>query len=84
MNPPAIEWCTFQKSSNVFFSMIVDLVKDSVPNLIHSCPYVGRIDVFNLTLNVNNFLSVFSQGDYRVTVSFYDTNTDSTIIQSYF
>lgn len=72
MSPPPIEWCSFQKSSNVFFSMIVDLVKDTAPELIHSCPYYGRIDIYNMTINVNNFLSLFSQGDYRVTVSFFD------------
>ncbi|CAO1332432.1 unnamed protein product [Diamesa hyperborea] len=76
ISPPPIEWCSFQQNSNVFFSMIVDLVKDSAPSLIHSCPYYGRIDVYNLTINVNNFLSVFSQGDYRVTVAFLDNKID--------
>lgn len=56
--------------------MIVDLVKDTAPSLIHECPYVGRIDIRNMTLNVNNFLSVFSQGDYRATVKFLDHNQD--------
>ncbi|CAO1363775.1 unnamed protein product [Diamesa serratosioi] len=76
MNPPSIEWCTFQKNSNVVFSMIVDLIKDSAPSLIHDCPYFGQVNVHNLTLNVNKFLSLFNQGDYRVTVDFKDFNED--------
>ncbi|CAO1332475.1 unnamed protein product [Diamesa hyperborea] len=69
MNPPAIEWCSFKKSTSVFYSMVFDLIKDSAPGLLHKCPYFGRVDVHNMTVNVNNFLSVFSQGDYRATLS---------------
>ena len=70
MSPPPIEWCTFKKSTSVFYSMIFDLIKDSAPGLLHKCPYYGRVDIYNMTVNTNKFLSVFSQGDYRVNVNF--------------
>ena len=76
MNPPQIEWCNFKKSSNLLFSMIIDLIKDSASELLQECPYFGRFEIRNMTLNVNKFLSVFSQGDYRVNVYFAEDKTD--------
>ena len=68
MSPTPIEWCSFKKGTNVLYSMLVDLIKETAPGLIHKCPYVGRVDVKNMTLNVSEFLSVFNQGDYRISV----------------
>ncbi|CAO1330774.1 unnamed protein product [Diamesa tonsa] len=70
LSPPAIEWCSYKQGSNVFYTMVVDLIKDSAPGLIHKCPYFGQVVVQNMTFNVNKFLTVFSQGDYRVTIRF--------------
>ena len=49
---------------------MMDLIKESAPILLEKCPFSGQVEVKNLTFNVNNFLSVFSQGDYRIVVSF--------------
>lgn len=68
MSPPAVQWCGFKKSSSVFYSMLADLIKESAPGLLHKCPYYGRVDVQNMTINVSKVLSVFNQGDYRVSV----------------
>ena len=70
MSPTPIEWCSFTKGTDVLYSMLVDLIKESAPGLLHKCPYVGRVDVKNMTLNVSKFLSVFNQGDYRVNVHY--------------
>ena len=70
MSQPIIEWCSFKKSTSVFYTMVIDLIKDTAPGLLHKCPYFGQVEVKNLTFNVNNFLSVFSQGDYRIVASF--------------
>lgn len=41
MEPPALEWCSFYNgnSKNVLFNVVLDMVRDSVPGLIHKCPY---------------------------------------------
>ena len=76
MNPDAIEWCSFKKGASVLYTMVVDLLEDSAPELMHKCPYFGRIEVYNMTINVNKFLSVFSQGDYKAIVSYSVGKTD--------
>lgn len=41
MDPPMFEWCSFYNgnSKNVLLNVIIDMIKDSVPGLIHPCPY---------------------------------------------
>lgn len=41
LDPPAIEWCSFivGSSNNVLFSVILDMIRESSPQLIHKCLY---------------------------------------------
>ena len=41
MDPPELEWCSFMgvRSKNVLMDVIIETVQDSVPGLIHTCPY---------------------------------------------
>lgn len=48
MDPPVLEWCSFMSgnSNNVLLNMIIDMIKDSVPGLIHSCPYQVIMSIY--------------------------------------
>lgn len=41
LDPPVLEWCSFfdGNSNNVLLSVIMDMVRDSSPQLVHKCPY---------------------------------------------
>ena len=82
-------------SSNLFYSMLVNLVKDSKPDLFHNCPYEGLVDANNISLDASKFPSIFPSGIYRTRIIFtvpnevgmvgYNvTNTISTSIKSTF
>ena len=46
MRDKPFDWCKLMlgDSSNLFYSMLVNLVKDSKPDLFHKCPYEGLVD----------------------------------------
>lgn len=41
INPKPVEWCDFVNGDdpNPFVKMIFDVIRDSSPQLFHSCPY---------------------------------------------
>ena len=41
LEPPMLEWCSFisGNSNNILMNKILDMIRDSVPGLIHKCPY---------------------------------------------
>ena len=41
LTPPRIEWCSYirEHSNNILMNKILDWTKDSLPGLIHKCPY---------------------------------------------
>lgn len=45
VNLPAIEWCNQMEGfgKNPAMNMAIDLVKASIPNLFHKCPYEVRL-----------------------------------------
>ena len=73
MDPPVIEWCSFYngKANNVLFNVILDMVQDSVPGFIHSCPYkvvhsipikIHIFKIFNIILESSKCL----QHDFKI------------------
>lgn len=67
-----LEFCEMVegKGTNVLMKMIINLIKDSVPDLIHKCPYVGRMDARNVSINDMNWMSTFPSGVYRITMNY--------------
>lgn len=70
-----IELCSIYNgtSSNALFSSLVVIFEASLPpGMIHSCPYFGKIQLNNLTIDTSKIPSIFPTGSYRNRVLFYD------------
>lgn len=60
VNVPAIEWCNQMEGlgSNPAMNMAVDLIKESVPQLFHKCPYevsFNICEIIHLVLFLQGF-----------------------------
>lgn len=56
---------------NPLIKLIYDMVKSSVPETIHECPYIGDWDMRNFTVDMNlvdKATMMFPEGIYRVNV----------------
>ncbi|CAO1368060.1 unnamed protein product [Diamesa hyperborea] len=45
--------------------MIVNIIRESSPEITHECPYKGFVKVINMTMDLSKSLSIYPQGDYR-------------------
>ena len=80
MRAKNVEMCSIVNgtSKNYVVNTIMDILSDSLPNSIHPCPYFGKLDMYNLTLDSKKFPSVFPSGTYRSRLHYYD-DTDPNI-----
>ena len=67
IDTPPINWCYFMNGTtqNIFFKVCVDIVQESVPQLIHPCPYKGEMKGFNMSFDALKFGAVYPRGEYR-------------------
>ena len=72
MRDKPLDWCKLMlgDSSNLFYSMLVNLVKDSKPDLFHKCPYEGLVDGNNIYIDASKYPSIFPSGVYRTRILF--------------
>lgn len=80
MEPAAIDWCSFMNGTayDLFYKVSLDIVRKSMPHLIHLCPYKGELKALNITFDFGKFAAIFPQGEYRNFWHWYD-DTDSNI-----
>ena len=75
-----IDWCDFMegKSTNMLIQKTVFAIKDSVPQLIHKCPYEGKL---NLAIEINTKLPIpiFPTGMYKFTFNFYSGSESNKV-----
>lgn len=50
---------------NIFFKVALEMVEQSIPQLIHPCPNKGQISALNLSIDTEKFGSVYPRGKYR-------------------
>ena len=69
-----VEMCGIMNgtSSNIIVTSIHNTLKESIPHMVHACPYYGTVSAINITLDSNKFPSVFPSGTYRSRVHYYD------------
>lgn len=66
-------------SNNYGIITFINIFKDSLPpNVIHPCPYNGRIKMENVTIDTSKIPSVFPSGSYRNRIIMFDV-TDRNI-----
>jgi hypothetical protein len=59
---------------------LVGMIRNSFPkNLLHPCPYIGEVKVYNLTMEVQPVLSQFLVGRYRSFFKIYDDQDDNIL-----
>lgn len=63
-------------------SQIIKMLKDSAPEMIHDCPYLG-LNVRNRTLKTGVLVSVFPTGDYKVVVKGFIKNETLWVITTF-
>jgi hypothetical protein len=72
----SMDFCPIMAKSgsgfNLFFKLIFDLIKASVPSLFHKCPYVERQDFYNITIDdeLAKKTTIFPEGQYKYNISF--------------
>ena len=54
MDPPTFEWCTFyiDHSDNILFNVVLDMIKDSISEIIHKCPYQVKLHTIKNTFQI--------------------------------
>ena len=74
-----VELCAIANGTSNNFIMIsfINMLKESLP-VIHACPYEGKLDVYNVSVDTSKIPSIFPSGIYRSRIRFYD-DTDSNI-----
>lgn len=64
-----VDYCGAMSGSefNMFTKLIFDIVKASNPKMFHKCPYEGKIEYYNLTVDndIAKKWSVFPHGQYK-------------------
>lgn len=77
MKTPKINFCAVMKAAieTPLLSVIIDIAKSVEPSMIHECPYVNLI-AKNKPLTLSALPTIFSQGDYRVTLNFTTRNNE--------
>jgi hypothetical protein len=60
---------------NLFLKLCIDIIKGSIPNLFHKCPYVGLNEFYNITLDINvgKSFAIFPEGQYKYDISLAET-----------
>lgn len=61
MNPPVFEWCSVisTNSSQLVLKVVIDMIEESVPKLIHKCPY-------QVIKQTNTFIKSFNNLNSRI------------------
>lgn len=79
-----IEICSILNgtANNYVVNTLINIFKDSMPpNILHSCPYFGRVEMENVSIDTTKIPSVFPSGSYRNRVLFFD-DIDSNIFSA--
>lgn len=52
---------------NPFLKMSIEIISQSIPNLFHKCPYVGKNEFYNITIDneISRKWSIFPNGQYK-------------------
>lgn len=70
-----LEWCGIMDGSatHPLMALIIEQLKGSAPTLFHKCPYIGDLDLSNVTIDRSKNVhksSIFPEGTYRGELSF--------------
>jgi hypothetical protein len=66
--------------TNPLIKLLIDMIKNAAPHIIHNCPYKGDLDLKNFTFNLDlmdKATMLFPQGTYRIDTSLF-LNGNST------
>jgi hypothetical protein len=66
--------------NNIIAKWMIDSVAESLPaDLIHPCPYFGRLRMINITLDVTNIAMQFLKGSYITSVRLFDKKDENIV-----
>jgi hypothetical protein len=66
--------------NNPLMIWTMEAVADSFPKgLIHSCPYVGQVQAYNVSFALNGFTTQFLRGRYKGITRLFDEKDDNII-----
>lgn len=72
-------WVLERSSSNPLLSAIINIFKDSVPEIIHPCPYESVV-INNKAFKVDSLPTFFSTGDYKITMELISKSNEQILI----
>lgn len=77
MKTPKVEFCAVMKAmtGTPLLAVLIDLAKSVEPTAIHECPYNNLI-IKNKPLTLSALKTIFSSGEYRVTMNFTSRNNE--------
>jgi hypothetical protein len=56
---------------NLFLKLIFDIIRQSIPELFHKCPYEGTMELLSITIDKEMAMkaSVLPEGQYKSNVT---------------
>jgi hypothetical protein len=74
------DFCAIMRGDGLFEKMtlfIIDLFKDSVPQLFHKCPFAGPLNLMNITITKSTvpIEQLFPRGTYKVFIGIIHNNS---------
>lgn len=69
------DWCEAMRkksANNILTKFFIDVLEDSVPSMIHPCPY-SEINITRISVKTSTVPSVFPTGDYKCILSIIDS-----------
>lgn len=81
---PTVEWCALMsrgKSSNRMTRSLIRVLKQICPQVIQSCPYLGRYELVDVKFDKNTFF-MYPAGLYRITTKVTDDASKTVVNMS--
>jgi Protein of unknown function (DUF1091) len=67
-------------NNNPIMKWIVDSISEKLSkDLIHPCPYVGRVAAYNVSFTFTGFTTQFLRGRYKIFTRVFDEDDDNII-----
>ncbi|KAL7013682.1 hypothetical protein ACKWTF_015525 [Chironomus riparius] len=83
-----INWCQIMDGAdyNLFFKLILDIIRKSIPELFHKCPYEGIMKFKNITIDdeMGMKASIFPEGQYKYNVTIYERSSKMILMMVVF
>lgn len=69
------------KNNNRFLKALIDALKEKNPSAFKLCPYVGKYELLNLSIN-KKIIAIYPSGTFRIDISVTDDVSKAVVSAS--